>query len=218
MTVPQHARPHDGPPVISLFTGGGGLDLGLEAAGFSTRVCVELAPAACETLRRNRPDWPLLQGDLREISTSEILRAAGLEAGEAALVIGGPPCQGFSSAGKRDPNDPRNRLFWEFVRVVEEAQPWGFLMENVRGLLTMKTDDGGSVLAVILAAFRAIGYSVEVKLIDAASYGVPQRRLRAFFVGLRSGGPVGFPEATHGPGLRPWVTVREAIGDLPAPF
>lgn len=221
-------------PVISLFSGGGGLDLGLEAAGFETRVCVEIMEAACATLRLNRPNWPVIEGDIRQVSTTEILEAAGLKPGEAALVVGGPPCQGFSNAGKRDVDDPRNQLFWEFVRVVDETRPWGFIMENVRGILTMKCDDGTLVIHAIENAFKSIGYSIEKKLFNTADYGVPQKRPRVIFMGRRDAGRIGFPEQTHWENPQPmmvlkggqlvqdqapkrWVSIREALRGLPLP-
>jgi DNA (cytosine-5)-methyltransferase 1 len=222
-------------PVISLFSGAGGLDIGLEDAGFETRVCVEYDKAACQTLRLNRPAWKVIEADICTVSTMEILDAAGLKPGEASLVIGGPPCQGFSNAGKRDIDDPRNKLFWEFVRVVEEAQPWGFIMENVRGILTMKNDDNSLVVHTVEQAFRDIGYSIEKKLFNTADYGVPQKRPRVIFVGRRDGQRMGFPEQTHWENPQPmlvlkggqlvedqapkrWVSIRQALAGLPAPY
>jgi len=214
-------------PIISLFSGAGGLDIGLESAGFDVRVAVELDGHAVDTLRHNRQGIPVLKGDICAIPTEVILEAAGLVSGQARLVVGGPPCQGFSTAGKREADDPRNKLFWQFVRVVDEAKPWGFVMENVKGLLTMKTDDDQTLVKdVILQAFRDIGYSVEYRMINMADYGVPQKRIRVIFFGRRDESFFPWPKPTHAdtptPGffgtLRRWVTVRQAISDLPAPY
>lgn len=214
-------------PIISLFSGAGGLDIGLEAAGFDVRVAVELDAHACNTLLHNRPQLPVLKGDVSAITTPDILAAAGLGVGEARLVVGGPPCQGFSTAGKRDADDPRNKLFWQFVRIVDEAKPWGFVMENVKGLLTMKTDDETALVKdIIIQAFKDIGYSVEYRLINMADYGVPQKRIRVIFFGRRDEAFFPWPKPTHAdepkPGffgrLKRWVTVRQAIADLPAPY
>ncbi|HEV3340923.1 MAG TPA: DNA (cytosine-5-)-methyltransferase, partial [Pirellulales bacterium] len=130
---------------ISLFTGCGGMDLGVEEAGFVTVVQHEWDKFACDTLILNRPNFfrysALIQGDIRKTPTSTILREAGLRCGEATLLTGGTPCQGFSTAGKRDAKDIRNTLVFDFLRVVRESQPRFFVMENVPGFVSMKKHD-----------------------------------------------------------------------------
>ena len=195
--------------MISLFTGAGGLDLGLEAAGFVTRVAVEIDRWARETLEANRSsfrsaDFPILD-DIRAFRPEDILRRAGLKRGEAELVAGGPPCQSFSTAGHRlSLGDPRGSLFVDFAAVIAAAQPRFFIMENVRGLLSAAikhrplADRGGenpplSVDEQPGSAFRIIRHEFEKKLkyqivfglVDAADYGVPQNRDRVIILGSR---------------------------------
>jgi DNA (cytosine-5)-methyltransferase 1 len=224
-------------PAISLFSGALGLDLGLEMAGFDTRVAVEMDPFCVETIRLNRPGLPLIPRDIRDVSTKDLLKAAGLHRSEAALVAGGPPCQSFSTAGRRQSiQDPRGSLFREFVRVVEEAQPRFVLMENVRGILSAaikhrplaKRGKGhsplawrerpGSALKVILSEFDRIGYDVSWKLLNSADYGVPQARERVVFLGSRDGQDLAFPQPTHSRGglhgLPPWRTLGDGLAGL----
>lgn len=178
------------PPVgISLFSGVGGFDLGMEQAGFDVRVMVEENQQACEVLERNMPDFfceytepEIIQDDIRQVSTKQILDAADLQVGETTAVFGGPPCQGFSQAGDRDEDDPRNELYMEMVRVVQEAKPVFFVMENVKGLATM---DDGEVIKQVCREFRDCGYNVRWDVLDAADYGVPQHRERVFIIGKR---------------------------------
>lgn len=212
--------------VISLFSGAGGLDIGFGKAGFETSVLVEIDHACCRTLRANLPGVPLIEGDLNNVSTSKILDTAGLKPLEAALVIGGPPCQSFSLAGKRmGLEDPRGRLVLEFIRVVREALPVGFVMENVKGLVNWA---GGKALDAIIAEAtepimfrgRQYRYKVSYKVLNAAEYGVPQFRERIFIVGNRIDCDFEFPAKKFGPvanqeKLKPYRTVRDAICDLP---
>jgi len=144
------------------------------------------------------------------------MEAAGTD--EVDVVAGGPSCQGYSTHGKRIEDDPRNFLFKEFVRIVREVQPKFFIMENVKGLLAYR---GGVFRGMIQRAFERAGYQAISQVLCAADYGVPQLRYRLFFIGTRLDVPLSFPEPTHGPaeslliGLKPYVTVEEAIGDLP---
>ncbi len=125
------------PTVISLFSGALGLDLGLEQAGFELRVAVECNRFAVDTIKVNRPQLPIVEKRIEETTTAEILEKANLRAGEATVVTAGPSCQAFSTAGRRGSiGDPRGRLFREFLRVVREARPRFFVMENVRGVLS----------------------------------------------------------------------------------
>ena len=217
--------------VISLYTGVGGLDYGFEAAGFETRVAVELDPVACRTLRLNRP-WPVLEGDIHGFSSKAILKAARLKAGEADVLIGGPPCQPFSKSGywvtgdARRLDDPRASTLAAYLRVLRDTRPKAFLLENVHGLAFKSKDEGlRHLLDGIEAINRETGtsYRVSWKVLNASRYGVPQIRERVFLIGSRDGLPFVFPEPTHGapeelgqrPDLEPLRTAWDAIGDLP---
>lgn len=208
---------------IELFAGAGGLMLGLEAAGFRTVVANEIHQDPCKTLRRNFPEVPVLTGSIRDLSSSQLLEAAGYgPAGSRAeidLIAGGPPCQGFSTAGLKDPADPRNTLIGDFVRVIEGVQPRYFLLENVTGLRTLH---GGRLFDNVLDELDRLGYRFHHRVLHAADYGVPQMRKRLFIVGARDGDPPGFPEPTHrdpagtDDELPAYVTCGEALGDVPA--
>ena len=213
-------------PIISLFSGAGGLDIGFDQAGFRTAVMVELDPACCRTLRKNMPSVPVLEGDINQIKTERILSAAGLKPLDAALVIGGPPCQSFSLAGRRmGLDDPRGRLVLEFIRVVREALPKAFVIENVRGLTNWekgKALDAIMTEAQIPIPFGGKSYSYRVchKILNAADYGAPQFRERVFIVGNRIDHEFVFPPKQYGlkgndEGLKPYKTVRDAICRLP---
>jgi DNA-cytosine methyltransferase len=178
----------DGPPCISLFTGCGGMDIGTEWAGFSTVLQHEWEYNCCLTLLGNRPNYfrsaALIQGDIRKTPTEMILDVAGLEVGEAHLLTGGPPCQGFSTCnsnrGKK--KDARNDLVFEFIRVIREAKPKYFCMENVPGILSF--NKGEYFKAFLAAAFESF-YELVYGLIDCSEYQVPQRRVRFICMGTR---------------------------------
>jgi site-specific DNA-cytosine methylase len=178
--------PLPGPAVISTFTGAGGFDLGLEAAGFATVIQHEWESECCQTLMANRPRYfrhaALIQGDIRQTPTSLLLAEGGLRVGEAHMVCGGPPCQGYSYSGKRDPNDIRNNLIFDFLRVVREAQPYFFLFENVPGFVSMRR---GAFMRAFLAAAYDSYYEIVYGLVDAVEYGVPQYRCRFIAAGTR---------------------------------
>ena len=137
--------------LISLFSGGMGLDLGLEQAGFETVVANEIDKSSIQTIQHNRPDLPLITKSIVQVSGSELLRAGGLRKGSFGLVAGGPPCQSFSVFGNRKgTSDLRGQMVYEFIRVVEETKPRVFIMENVRGILSMKTNGGEFCSEIIL--------------------------------------------------------------------
>lgn len=217
--------------VISLFAGAGGLDLGLEAAGFDARLCVEIDEDARATLQLNRPDWKIAEpGDIDCIEPAEILRQAGLRPGEATLLAGGPPCQPFSKSGYWSSGDsgrlkdPRANTLKAYLRIVEEATPKVFVLENVKGLAFNGKDEGLRFLQQQIAAInRRIGsnYNPQVIHINAADYGIPQRRERIFVVAQREGVEFELPPPTHCPrgevassGLEPYMSTWDAIGDL----
>lgn len=184
--------------VVSLFSGGGGLDLGFEAAGFETAICVDHDTIACDTLRANRPAWLV---ECRDIRTFDATRFAG-----ADVVIGGPPCQGFSTAGKGDPNDPRNFLWREYMRVVQEVQPRAVVLENVSALTHKRNNDH---LSGIMHTLHRQGYNFELGILNAADFGAPQNRRRLIVIGILDG-VASLPTPT----TRNHKTVWEAIGDL----
>lgn len=226
--------------IISLFSGGMGLDLGLEEAGFQIRVAVECNKFAAETIRRNRPDIPVIERKIEQVATQEILKVAGLRPGEPVAVIGGPSCQAFSTAGQRGSiSDPRGVMFREFLRVVREARPRFFVMENVHGVLSAavrhrplrergpgypplsRDEELGSALKRILKELKNTDYCVVFDLLNAADFGAPQVRERVFFIGSRDGGPVTMPKPTHTKepinGKVPWVTLRQGLKGLKDP-
>ncbi|WP_242352144.1 MULTISPECIES: DNA cytosine methyltransferase [unclassified Anaeromyxobacter] len=224
------------PRVISLFSGAGGLDYGLEAAGFDTAVALELDHACCETLRANRR-WPIIERDVFDVPTNELLATAGLRTGEADLLVGGPPCQPFSKSGywrRGDAlrlEDPRANTLSAYLRILREALPRAFLLENVEGLAYSGKDEGLKLLLDSVARINretSSNYRPELAVLNAAEYGVPQLRERVFLIASRDGTRFAFPKPTHadleGPGsvrdlfatstLEPFRTAWDAIGDL----
>lgn len=216
---------------ISLYTGIGGLDFGFEAAGFETAVAVEMDPTCCRTLSANRP-WSVLEGDIHDFTSTQILEAGGLVAGEVDVLIGGPPCQPFSKSGywvRGDAarlDDPRATTLEAYLRVLRDTRPRAFLLENVQGLAYQGKDEGlQEILSGIKAINRKTGtsYKPSWAVLNAVSYGVPQLRERVFIIGSRDGRSFTFPKATHadpvtldpGADLEPWRTTWDALGDLP---
>jgi DNA (cytosine-5)-methyltransferase 1 len=177
----------------SLFTGAGGLDYGFEAAGFRTAVALEIDSRCCETLRHNR-DWPVIEADLNTVSTARLLETARLGVGDADVLIGGPPCQPFSKSGfwvtgeAKRLNDPRASTLEGYLRVLAEARPKAFLLENVEGLGFRGKDEGLRLIHQRLDAINAqhrTTYSATIETLNAADYVVPQMRRRMFVIGSR---------------------------------
>ncbi|WP_311877563.1 DNA cytosine methyltransferase [Microbacterium forte] len=199
--------------MVSLFAGAGGLDLGFkQTGGFRTVWANDNDPDAVSTFSSNF-DVSAKLGDIRSISSSEIP--------DCDVVIGGFPCQGFSVANTgRRVDDARNALYLEMLRVVRDKRPLAFVAENVKGLKQMAK---GEVLRRILDDFRELGYDVQYQLVNAADYGVPQRRERVIIVGTRAdeGITFNFPDATHSPqggnGKSRWITSGEALSEIPDP-
>lgn len=244
--------------VISLFSGGMGLDLGLDSTGrYEIVACAEKERVFCNTIRNNvaagrvNPKLQVFEGDITNLDPAEVLKAVGLKPGEVDLLVGGPPCQSFSTAGKRGTiQDPRGTLLWQYLRFVEHIQPKFFLMENVRGLISAalqhrpiaeRPENGGPPLSddeepgsVVrrfsedLQAIPGAAYHLDVFEVNSVNYGAPQIRERVIFIGNRYNAQVDFPNPTHGPialvkpqadlfqgvAIRPWATLRDAIGDL----
>lgn len=234
------------PISISLFTGAYGLDLGLEQAGFITVSVVEKEINAIKTIALNRPFLKnsAIPRAIEQVTAQELLEEGGqvlgldrpLEPGDVDLVTGGPPCQPFSTAGKRGSVlDPRGSLFMDFIRIVKEVKPRFFLMENVKGLLSAplrhrpinqrgkdypplsKEEMKGAALEVVLLEMKNIGYQVVYNVLEAADYGVPQTRQRVIFMGSRDSESVTFPllkYSKNGKNLPKWRTLREGLKGL----
>jgi DNA (cytosine-5)-methyltransferase 1 len=227
-------------PVISLFSGAGGLDLAVERVAdeplssptepkpgpLRVAVATDFAQQALDTLTLNLSGTRTVTGDLRNLPTEVLLREGAMSAGDAALVIGGPPCTPFSKSGfwlaeKRESRDPNASLLEEYVRVVAQARPEAFVLENVQAL-TYKTHRVH--FERLIAALTDLGYNPQWKVLLAADFGVPQLRRRVFIVGRRDGKPFKFPEPTHsGPSetTRTWdhtkvphVTAAQALRGL----
>jgi len=234
-----------GREIWSLFSGAMGLDLGLELAGLAPTLCVEIDAHCCATIRRNRPNVTLIEKDISSIGQQELRRARNFD-GEVFLLVGGPPCQSFSSGGRRAAlSDPRGNLIYEYLRLLRAIRPKYFVFENVANIVTAAimhrkiadrpgqhwslkryTAEGngqlkllpdelsGTAVRQLLADITASGYAINFNILDAAEFGAPQHRLRFVMLGSRDGAPPPLPEPTHGPGRRPFVTVKDAIGDL----
>ncbi|AZZ37451.1 DNA cytosine methyltransferase [Bdellovibrio sp. qaytius] len=216
--------------VISLFTGGGGLDLGFEAAGFEVKLAVDTMPESIDTLKLNFPNLAVLgpndAGDVTQLEGKDLLKAAKLKVGECDVMIGGPPCQPFSMAAaqrfwKSDEKfkrkgfecEDKGQLVFHYARLIKEVRPKVFLIENVPGILSI---DGGSGISVVYEMLEKEGYTISKPfVVDAKSYGVPQSRKRAFVVGTLNEKVVNKPEPTHAlnPDLLhlPYATVAQAL-------
>jgi DNA (cytosine-5)-methyltransferase 1 len=192
---------------VDLFAGAGGLSEGLREAGFHVLVANEKQQDAVLTYKKNHPETKMIPGDITEIGDSELIPAIK---GDIDLVAGGPPCQGFSLAGRRNINDKRNSLFKELVKIIREVQPKFFLMENVKGILSM---DEGKVINAIQNAFSAEGYKVKTFVLNAVWFGVPQVRERVFILGKKNGTEPLPPHEYFNP-PKDFVSVGEAISDL----
>jgi len=204
--------------VLDLFCGGGGLSEGFLQAGYDVVAGVDVNEDFLATYEHNHEDALAIQADLSEVGPEEFFETHPIDPDEIDVVIGGPPCKGFSIAGHRDPDDERNYLVGNFIDFVEFLEPAAFVMENVPGIKSM---EGGDTLRAILEGFERAGYEKPAyETLDAADYGVPQNRRRVIFQGRRDGSIPTYPERTHGPSkqatltgkrLQPYVTVEEAL-------
>lgn len=180
----QHLAPkaNDAPTVISTFAGCGGSSLGYSMAGYRELLAVEWNDNAIATFKLNFPDVPVYHGDIHKLSVEECLELTGIKKRELDLLDGSPPCQGFSTAGKRKIDDKRNQLYMQFVRLLRGLQPKVFVMENVSGLVKGKMK---LIFADIMRELKASGYKVRCKLLNAMYFNVPQSRQRLIFIGMR---------------------------------
>ena len=199
---------------IDLFCGAGGLSAGLEMAGFRVLAGVDLFDAAGETFESTHKHAKFLGKPIEEVTIEELMAQTGLKKGQLTVLAGGPPCQAYSVYNhQRGMHDARAVLFRQYLRIVEGMQPEWIVMENVMGIYSI---GGGEAVRAIKFELRKLGYEVEEKVLKAEDYGVPQERRRVVFIGNRISAPIRHPVSTHGPGLAPFTTIREAIGDLPA--
>jgi DNA (cytosine-5)-methyltransferase 1 len=203
--------------VIDLFCGCGGFSKGFSDAGFNVVYGIDNWKDATVTYKHNFPSAIVCNEDITKINGKDILRKTGLKASQIDVIIGGPPCQGFSVSGKRMIDDPRNKLYKSFVDIVREIQPRMFVMENVPGLVRLFD---GKVKDSVIKDFTDSGYNVVMKLLTADDFGVPQQRKRVFFVGinkkkLKNTSEFSFPQPTYGETQKhPYITCKEAISDL----
>lgn len=190
---------------IDVFSGSGGLSLGAEMAGIDVKYAIEIWPSAAATYKKNHPKAIVLNDDIKSIEPRRAIKDNNI-----FIIMGGPPCQGFSMSNQRwrSMDNPQNQLFKHFVRFVHDLQPDWFLFENVSGIINM---DGGEAIKMIAKCFAELGYNISAPtILWANDYGVPQKRNRCFIVGNRVGIDFSFPKPY---GVN--VTVKEAIDDLP---
>lgn len=200
---------------IDLFCGAGGLSEGFRQAGIRVLAGQDIDPVFGQTFEATHSGARFVEGPVQDISAARLLSAAGAAPGEIDILIGGPPCQGYSVYNhRRGITDPRAGLFKEYLRIVDEIRPRWLVMENVSGITSIA---GGGIVREIQSGMRRLGYRVDMKLLKAEEYGVPQERRRVFFIATReANSPILFPAPTHGPELTPFVSIRDAITDLPS--
>ncbi len=198
--------------VVSLFSGCGGLDLGFKWEEFDLLWANDNMKDACNTYSNNIGKHIYCM-NINDVDISQIPKAD--------VIIGGPPCQGFSGIGKRDPNDIRSALVWNYLEIIKYIQPKIFLFENVTGILSAKAGDGTKIINNLILSFKKMGYTLDLHVLNSADYGVPQRRRRVFIVGNRLGINIPAPLPTHTPscenGCDKWISSFDAISDLGVP-
>jgi len=207
----KHLAPRglNAPTVISAFAGCGGSSLGYSMVGFRELLAIEWDNNAVETFKINFPDVPVYHGDIAKLSIEECMKLSGLkQPGELDIFDGSPPCQGFSTAGKREFSDDRNQLFNEYVRLLKGLKPKIFVMENVSGMVKGKMK---LIFAEIMRELKASGYKVSARLLNAMYFNVPQSRQRIIFIGARE--DLGI-EPRHPKGESKSITVRMAIANI----
>lgn len=189
--------------VVSLFSGCGGLDLGFKQSGYDIIWANDILKDACVTYRYNIGEH-IFCGDIIKIEKDIIPKAD--------IVVGGPPCQSFSLVGKRNPEDDRSNLVWSYLEVLKNVKPKTFILENVTGILSAKNPDGTKVLDNLIKAFNDIGFTTSIFKLNAANYGVAQKRMRVFIVGNKNGKQITEPPKTHIESN--WVSASDALSDL----
>ncbi len=209
--------------VIDLFAGVGGLSYGFaHDEDFMILAANEILEPMAKAYSFNHPTVKMYNKDIKDFSIEDLTDDLDVRKGDIDVVVGGPPCQAYSTVGKRLIDDPRGKLFQEYFRIIKELTPKVFVFENVKGLLSMQ---GGSLVKQIIALFESEGYSVKMKLLNAADYGTPQIRERVIIVGSLLGDGFEYPKPTHynpesglpvDKTLKPYVTLGEALGDLPS--
>jgi len=208
--------------VIDLFCGSGGLSYGfMHNEAFNLIAAVDILPDMTKTYELNHPGVKVLTMDIGKFDCELYKKESEQNPKEVDIVVGGPPCQAYSTVGKRLLDDPRGKLFQEYYRILKEFQPKFFIYENVKGLLSMQR---GNLINTITELFESLGYFVQVKLLNAANYGVPQIRERVIITGSHFDNNFLYPEPTHGNGsidlfntvpLKKFVTMKDALSDLP---
>lgn len=209
--------------IIDLFCGVGGLSYGFaHDDNFEIVAANEILPNMAKAYSLNHPRVKVYVEDIKDFGAEKIEKDLNIKATEIDIIVGGPPCQAYSTVGKRLINDPRGKLFQEYYRVLKEFNPKLFLFENVKGLLSMQ---GGKLLKTIISLFESLGYKVQYKLLNAADFGAPQIRERVVIIGSKLNNDFQYPSQTHygteeAPdlfrnGLKPHLTLEEAISDLP---
>lgn len=210
--------------VIDLFAGVGGLSYGFEHdPEFKVIAANEILEPMATAYSMNNPSVKMYNRDIKDFSIQDLKNDLGIKEGDIDVVVGGPPCQAYSTVGKRLIDDPRGKLFQEYYRVLKELRPKIFVFENVRGMLSMM---GGELIETVLALFETIGYNVQYRVLNAADYGAPQIRERVIIIGTLEKGGFEYPKPTHSEkgedgdlfseSLKPWVTLGEALSDLPS--
>ena len=208
--------------VVDLFAGVGGLSYGFAHDNdFQIVAANEILEPMARAYSANHPSVKMYNKDIKDFSLIDLTTDLGLKEGDVDIIVGGPPCQAYSTVGKRLIDDPRGKLFQDYFRILQELRPKLFVFENVKGLLSIQK---GGLIRQICELFESIGYSVQHKLLNAADYGTPQIRERVILIGTLDSRPFDYPIPTHydpktminRQGLKPYVTIGEALGDLPS--
>lgn len=210
--------------VVDLFCGVGGLSYGFaKDKNFEIVAANEILPNMAKAYELNHPSVKVYCKDIKDFGIHDLIKDFNIKEGDIDLVVGGPPCQAYSTVGKRLIDDPRGKLFQEYYRVLKEINPKMFIFENVRGLLSMQQ---GELFDTIISLFKSLNYSVSHKVLNSADYGVPQVRERVFIVGTKLNNAFSYPNPTHESkeanimlfrqqNLKPYLNISDAIGDLP---